>query len=86
MITHSIISTAAGDSAVTASLEASHVSVRWAPGRQEATAGSWASLEASWAARGCSGVWVHWQQVGLVKGIAGIGGGSRECGDKVAMR
>ena len=51
---------AGGDSAVTASLEANHTHARWMAGRQEAAAGLWALLEASWATRGvagCGGVW-----------------------------
>ena len=52
---------AGGDGTVTASLEANHVSVRWMAGTgQEAAAGLWALLEASWTTRGvagCGGVW-----------------------------
>ena len=47
---------AGGDGAVTASLEANRVSARRAAGRREVAAGSWASLEASWAMGGSSGV------------------------------
>ena len=48
---------AGGDGTVTASLEANHVSARWAAGRQEVAAGSWASLEASWAS--CRREWLR---------------------------
>ena len=51
---------AGGVGAVTASLEANHMSMRWTAGRQEAAAGLRALLEASWATRGvagCGGVW-----------------------------
>ena len=46
---------AGGVGAVTASLEANHMSMRWMAGRQEAAAGLWALLEASWATRGVAG-------------------------------
>ena len=47
---------AGGDGAVTASLEANCVSVRWAVGRWEVVAGLWASLEVGWAMGGSSSV------------------------------
>jgi hypothetical protein len=53
------------------------VSVRWAAGRQEVVAGSWASLEASWAVRGSGGV-AGLLKAGWVRGAASIGGGSCE--------
>ena len=55
---------ARGDGAVTASLEVNRVSVRWTAGRQEAAAGLWASLEASWATRGVAGCGRVWGQAG----------------------
>ena len=53
-----------GVGAVTASLEANHMSMRWTAGRQEAAAGLRASLEASWATRGVAGCGRVWGQAG----------------------